>query len=299
MALLPVPLFPSTIRFWRSARRRKASDSTKYSIRPTLMSRSAAGAPNVTVLRSTTWCLLRCGVPSCRLGHFLARKCPDGCALCCSRGDHTAASRPGPRTPPPSANPRPAPVSPPTIAVRAGTPSSTSGQWNPEVVVDRRGDLLAAAEVALGRLEGGVAEEHLDLLEPSAGRAAEPSAGSPEVVRRELSRPARREWRRTIVRTAAPVISVRTRSPFPIARKIRPEEIRAALVQERIASLTHSGTGTVRTRPPFPRMSAKTALPSRSWRSSIRSATSSLRRRAQPRRTARIARSRLPRRLPV
>ena len=45
--------------------------------------------------------------------------------------------------------------------------------------------ILFAAEVALGRLEGRMPEEHLDLLETASGLAAQPRAGPPQVVRRE------------------------------------------------------------------------------------------------------------------
>ena len=62
------------------------------------------------------------------------------------------------------------------------------------------------------------------------------------------------------------------------------------------AHFAHIGTGTVRMCFPLPIRSAITQCSSRSWRSSILSPTSSARRSPHPMSSARIARSRLPRR---
>ena len=61
-----------------------------------------------------------------------------------------------------------------------------------------------------------------------------------------------------------------------------------------IATFTHVGIGTVRTRPCFPTRSTMHQRPSRCWMCPTVSAATSERRRPQPRRTARIARSRNP-----
>jgi hypothetical protein len=64
------------------------------------------------------------------------------------------------------------------------------------------------------------------------------------------------------------------------------------------ARFAHTGTGTVRMCFPLPIRSAITQCSSRTWRSSILSSTSSARRSPHPMSSARIARLRLPRRLP-
>jgi len=58
------------------------------------------------------------------------------------------------------------------------------------------------------------------------------------------------------------------------------------------ASFTHSGTGMVRMCPPFPLRSAMTQWPSRSWKSSRRTAVTSALRRPYPTRSASRARLR-------
>ena len=52
----------------------------------------------------------------------------------------------------------------------------------PQVVIDGDGDFLLGAEVAFGRLDGGVAEQELDLFEVSAVLAAEFRAGATQIV---------------------------------------------------------------------------------------------------------------------
>jgi hypothetical protein len=46
------------------------------------------------------------------------------------------------------------------------------GQSHPELVVHRHLELLLSPEVALGRLDGGVPQQKLDLLEGTAGEPA-------------------------------------------------------------------------------------------------------------------------------
>ena len=80
-------------------------------------------------------------------------------------------------------------------------------------------------------------------------------------------------------------------------RKIAPPLMAAAVVHSSTARFAHSGTGTVRMCFPLPIRSAITQCSSRTWKSPIPSPTSSARRRPHPMSSARIARSRLPRRL--
>jgi hypothetical protein len=54
-----------------------------------------------------------------------------------------------------------------------------------EIVVDGLRQILAGAEVAFGGLDGGMAEQELDLFEVAAGEAAELGAGAAQVVGRE------------------------------------------------------------------------------------------------------------------
>src|SRR5450759_1745315 len=53
------------------------------------------------------------------------------------------------------------------------------------MVIDRRRQFLARAQVALGGLDRGMAEQELDLLQGAAGDATQPGAGSPEMMRGE------------------------------------------------------------------------------------------------------------------
>ena len=54
-----------------------------------------------------------------------------------------------------------------------------------KMIVDGLGEVLARAEIAFGGLDGGVAEQELDLFEVAAGQAAEFGAGAAQVVRGE------------------------------------------------------------------------------------------------------------------
>ena len=53
----------------------------------------------------------------------------------------------------------------------------------PQIVVHRDFDLLLRAQVAFGGLDGGVAEQELDLFDIAAILAAEFGAGAAQVVR--------------------------------------------------------------------------------------------------------------------
>ena len=50
------------------------------------------------------------------------------------------------------------------------------------MVIDGDGDLLLGPQVALGRLDGRVPQQKLDLLEVPAILPAEPGAGPPQVI---------------------------------------------------------------------------------------------------------------------
>ena len=58
-----------------------------------------------------------------------------------------------------------------------------------KVVVHRDLDILIGAQIALGGLDGGVAQEELDLLEIPAVLASELGAGTSEVVGTEVLDP--------------------------------------------------------------------------------------------------------------
>src|ERR1051326_2768943 len=89
-------------------------------------------------------------------------------------------------------------------------------------------------------------------------------------------------------RLAAHVVSA-------IHRSEKPAGNHACLAyQTSIATLTHVGIGTVRTRPCFPTRSTMHQRPSRCWTWAIVSAATSERRSPQPRSNDRIARSRNP-----
>jgi hypothetical protein len=62
--------------------------------------------------------------------------------------------------------------------------SASSGiGFDSQSVVHRNPELLLASEVALGRLDGDVAEQELDLIQFAARDVAKPRAGAPQVVR--------------------------------------------------------------------------------------------------------------------
>ena len=62
------------------------------------------------------------------------------------------------------------------------SPPSIFHLSKPQVVVDGDGNLLLGAKVAFGGLDGGVAEQELDLFEVSAVLAAEFRAGATQIV---------------------------------------------------------------------------------------------------------------------
>ena len=84
------------------------------------------------------------------------------------------------------------------------------------------------------------------------------------------------------------------RSPRLTDRNTRPSVTSAADVQTSIATFTQPGIGTVRTRACLPTRSTMHQRPSRCWMCVSVSAATSDRRNPQPRRTARMARSRNP-----
>jgi hypothetical protein len=61
---------------------------------------------------------------------------------------------------------------PSALSSPADPQAPTTRNGNTEEVVHGCSDLLARSEVALGRLQRRMSEEHLDLLEPTAGLAA-------------------------------------------------------------------------------------------------------------------------------
>ncbi len=66
---------------------------------------------------------------------------------------------------------------------------SSSIRFDSQSVVNCDPELLLASKVALGRLDGDVAEQKLDLIKLAAGKVAETGAGAPQVVRGQLVDP--------------------------------------------------------------------------------------------------------------
>jgi hypothetical protein len=58
--------------------------------------------------------------------------------------------------------------------------------FDPDFVVHGNSQLLLTAEVMLGRLDGHVPEQELDLVELSAGQMTEAGTGAPQLVGRQL-----------------------------------------------------------------------------------------------------------------
>jgi hypothetical protein len=56
---------------------------------------------------------------------------------------------------------------------------------NPNPIIDCRPDALPRSEVMLGCLNRDVAKQKLDLIQLTARTPTEPSAGSPQIVRRK------------------------------------------------------------------------------------------------------------------
>src|SRR4051795_3039264 len=61
----------------------------------------------------------------------------------------------------------------------------TEFRFDRQVVIDGLHQILPRTEIALGGLDGGVAEQQLDLLEIAAGAPAQLRAGPPQIVWRE------------------------------------------------------------------------------------------------------------------
>ena len=57
---------------------------------------------------------------------------------------------------------------------------------DPDVIVDGDPELLFAAEVSLGRFDGAMSEQELDLLKLAARYVAQAGARSPAVMRRQI-----------------------------------------------------------------------------------------------------------------
>lgn len=57
-----------------------------------------------------------------------------------------------------------------------------------ELVVDRMSQLLLAAEITLSRLNGDMAKQELDLVEPATSQMTEASTGSSQIMRGQLYR---------------------------------------------------------------------------------------------------------------
>ena len=167
----------------------------------------------------------------------------------------------------------------------ANTPSNEEAtyQLQSEVVVYGNLDLLLGAEVAFGRLDGGVAEQELDLFDISAVLAAELGASAAEVVRPEALDPDLPGACSTTDQTAQPLMLALTLPPLVTARSSLPSSTPAAVIQVLIPCLTQAGIATVRTRRPLPSRSASTHRPSRNWMVSTSStASSSGARRSRP-----------------
>ena len=67
--------------------------------------------------------------------------------------------------------------------------AAITARSEPQIVVHRDLDILFRAKIALCRLDGGVPQEELDLLEIPAVLAAELGAGAAEVVGTEVFDP--------------------------------------------------------------------------------------------------------------
>jgi hypothetical protein len=143
--------------------------------------------------------------------------------------------------------------------------SASSGiGFDSQSVVHRNPELLLASELALGRLDGDVAEQELDLIQLATRDVAKPGAGAPQVVRASFSMPARVAAARTTSQsTFGDMPSPQTRPALLIARKTVPSVTTAAALHASMCLFTHAGMGTVRTCPPFPTRSAMTLCSSR------------------------------------
>jgi hypothetical protein len=64
---------------------------------------------------------------------------------------------------------------------------ASSSRLDSDAVIHRRRNPLGAAEITLGGLHGNMPKKELNLLQFTAGGAAEPSATSTEIMRREFA----------------------------------------------------------------------------------------------------------------
>ena len=60
-----------------------------------------------------------------------------------------------------------------------------NGHTQLDRIVRRMNQILLRAQISLGSLNGGVAQQHLDLLQFPAGSAAQLRAGTAQVMRRD------------------------------------------------------------------------------------------------------------------
>ena len=175
------------------------------------------------------------------------------------------------------------------------SPAPPWSRLQPDLVVDRLPQPLLTPEVAFRRFHRNVPEKELDLLQFAACRMAQARARPPTVVGCKLL-------------NALALCAVLHNVPDALfgdavspnrtlathAAKHPPSPTPAALVHSWSAAFTQSGTGTVRICLPLPIKSTSAQCSSRCWTSRTWSFATSARRRPQPRRMARMARSRRP-----
>ena len=94
-------------------------------------------------------------------------------------------------------------------------------------------EVLPQSQVALGGLDGDMAEADLDLLERRAAEVGELGEGAPQVVRGDLSQPGPPPASKTPCGVSG---EGPTRPPFETLRSTEPEEIPAAVAQRSSAS---------------------------------------------------------------
>lgn len=171
-------------------------------------------------------------------------------------------------------------------------------RFRPDPIIDGVVESLFAAQVTICCLHRNVPQKELNLFQFTTGLMAKTGASPAKVMRRE---------RRNLTvqsfllhktpndlgaKSGAQILPA-----FLIERRSVPVVIPAALVQASIPSFTQSGTGMVRMWPPLPTRSAMTRCSSLCCRSSMPKAVNSARRSPQPNRIAKVAWSRLARRL--
>jgi hypothetical protein len=65
---------------------------------------------------------------------------------------------------------------------------SSSVRFDPHAVVHGKPKLLLASEIALGRLDGDVTEQELNLVQFATGKVTETSTGAAEIMRCQSQR---------------------------------------------------------------------------------------------------------------